>query len=137
MVSVYPYQSCYTELLMFRIGSPNIDDFSPLRIEYWDNSYLYGKSGYPVGVKVMTEVEIAWSLTPSEEEKTIVERAMSDEMNQVWDTITVPNPTHYINIGIYFDGHLDSDNMLPHIDNVLQVILKATEELADIFKNLG
>ncbi len=141
MMSVYPcgaiYQRCYTELPMFRIGSANIDDFSPLRIQYWDNSYLYVKSKYTVGVKVLTEVEIKWLLTPSEEEKTIVERAMSDEMNKVWDTITVPNPTLYINFGLYFDGHLDSNHMLPCISNVLQVLPKVTEEMADILKNLS
>ncbi len=95
------------------------------------------KSRFLVVVKAPTEVEIEWLLIPSEEEKTIVERAMSDKMNQVWDTITVPNPTLYINLSLYFDGHLDSNHMLPRISNVLQVLLKTIEELADIFKTLG
>ncbi len=70
------------------------------------------------------------------EEKTIVKKAMSDEMNQVWDTITVPNPSHHINIGLYFDGYLDNDNIRPRIDDVLKVIPKKTEALPNIFKNL-
>ncbi len=117
MVSLYScgatYQCCYTELPMLRIGSPSIDDFSPMKIQYWDNSILYMKNGYPVGVKIPTEVEIDWLLNPLEEEKTIVEQAMSNEMNKVWDTLIVSNPTCYINLGLYYDGHLDSDNMLP------------------------
>ncbi len=52
-------------------------------------------------------------------------------------TITVPNPARYINIGLYFDSHLDSDNMQPQIDNMLQVTPKATNELDDIFNNLS
>ncbi len=62
MSSVYSsgatYQHCYTEVPMFRIGSTTIDDLSPLRIQYLDNSYLYVKCGYPMGVKVLTEVDI-------------------------------------------------------------------------------
>ncbi len=60
-----------------------------------------------------------------------------NEMNQVWDTIMVANPFRYINIGLYNDGHLDNNNMLSQIDNVLQVTPKSTNELGDILKNLG
>ncbi len=49
----------------------------------------------------------------------------------------VPTPAKYINLGLYFDGHLDNELMIPHIGNVLLVLPKTTEELANIFKNLG
>ncbi len=59
--------------------SKGIDDFGALTILYWDNSSLFMKSGYPVGVIISTDTEIDWLITPSEDEKTIIDLAFSSE----------------------------------------------------------
>ncbi len=78
-VSVKPcsatYQRCYLETPMIRCRSKGIDDLGALRIQYWDNSSLFIKSGYPVGVIIPKETDVDWLITPSEDKKTIVELA--------------------------------------------------------------
>ncbi len=103
---------------MLRFGSADIDDLLPTRIQYWDNSFLFMKNGYTVGVKCPTESDIEWLSTPSEDEKTIVENVLEDDNNSVWNTIMVPNPSNYINLGLYFVGHLDSDILLESMGSI-------------------
>ncbi len=54
----------------------------------------------------------------SEDEKTIVENVLEDDNNSVWNTIMVPNPSNYINLGLYFVGHLDSDILLESMGSI-------------------
>ncbi len=54
------YQRCFSEVPMIRLTSPNIDDFKPMKIVYWDNSFLLINGGKPVGVKIPTEVLVDW-----------------------------------------------------------------------------
>ncbi len=100
MESVYPcgatYQRCYSEMPIIKCRSKGIDDLGALRIQYWDNSSLFMKSGYPVGVIIPTETEIEWLITPSEDEKTIVDLASSSEHNQYCSVITIRNPCQFI-----------------------------------------
>ncbi len=111
---------------MIRFGSTQIDDLCPMRIEYWDNLFLLAKDGYPVGVKIPTETDIEWLSSPQEEEKTILDNALDDEVKSVWGTITVPNPTHYLNIELYFICHLDSDNILQDMGRVVPLLPSVT-----------
>ncbi len=77
MASVNPcsatYERCYSEAPMIRCRSKDIDDFGALRIQY----SLFMKSGYPAGVIIPTETEIEWLITPSEDEKTIINPQVS------------------------------------------------------------
>ncbi len=82
---------------MIRCRSNGIDDLGALRIQYWDNSSLFIKSGYPVGVIIPTETDVDWLITLSKDEKTIVELASSSEHNKNWSIITIPNPSNYLN----------------------------------------
>ncbi len=55
------YQRCFTETSMIRLHCPNIDDFKPLKILYWDTSFLLVNEGKPVGIKIPTEISVEWS----------------------------------------------------------------------------
>ncbi len=50
------YQRCFMETPMIRLHCPNIDDFKPLKILYWDTSFLLVNEGKPVGIKIPTEI---------------------------------------------------------------------------------
>ncbi len=41
---------------MIRLNSSNIDDFKPLKILYWDTSFLLINEGKPIGIKAPTEI---------------------------------------------------------------------------------
>ncbi len=45
---------------MIRLNSSNIDDFKPLKILYWDMSFLIINEGKPVGIKAPTELSVEW-----------------------------------------------------------------------------
>ncbi len=64
MSAIYPcgetYQCCYLEVPMMRFGSDKIDDLIRMRIQYSNNSFVFMRNGYPVGIKVPTETEIEW-----------------------------------------------------------------------------
>ncbi len=106
---------------MIRCRSKGIDDLGALRIVYWDNSSFFMKSDYLVGVIISTETEIDRLITPSKDGKTIVDLASSSEHNKNWSIITIPNPSNYLNHELYFVGHLDNDNILQDIGNVLSL----------------
>ncbi len=50
------YQQCFSEVPMIRLNSPNINDFNPMKVIYWGNSFLLINGGKPEGVKIPTEV---------------------------------------------------------------------------------
>ncbi len=133
MASVYPcaatYKRCYSEVPMVRLRSKRIVDNRALKFQYWGNSFLFMQNGYHVRVIIPTETEIEWLATPSEEEKTIVELAMSNESNE--------NPRYYLNHELYFMGHLDKDNIPLDITNMLSLTPQVSEELANSFSQLG
>ncbi len=54
------YQRCYSETPKIRCQSKGIEDFSSLKIQYWDNSILFMSSCYSVGIKIRTELDIDW-----------------------------------------------------------------------------
>ncbi len=80
-----------------------------MKIKYWDNLFLMLKRGYPVAIKVPSDNSFDWLTTEKEDEKFILNESKCEEDNTEWGTLTVPNPNKYINIGLYFNGHLDSD----------------------------
>ncbi len=115
---------------MVRLRRKRVDDNSSLKFQYWDNSFLYMNINYPVGVIIPTETEIEWLSSPSEEEKAIVELALSINSKD-WSTLTIPNPSCYLNHKLYFVGHLSNDNILQDIGNVLPPLTPhVTDELA-------
>ncbi len=122
---------------MPRFGSIDIDDLLTTRIQYWDKSFPFVKNGYTMGIKCPTESDIEWLSTHSEDEKTIVENALEDENNSVWNIIKVPNLANYINLGLYFVGHLDSDILEESMGGVVPLISKWNKELSDIFEQLA
>ncbi len=102
MANVYPcratYQRCHPNVPMIRFGNANSKDLFPMRTQYLDNSFQLTKDGYPVGIKILTETEIEWHISPLEDEKTILESTLEDKAISVWNTLTVHNPANYLNI---------------------------------------
>ncbi len=119
---------------IIRLKSKGIGNLSWLKLQYWDISFFFLESGYPVGVKVPTETEIEWLITPGEDEKTIIEMTMSSDNCNDWSIITIPCPNHFLNHDLYFVGHLDSDNIHQDIENVWPLL---TDQLTDSFVKLG
>ncbi len=122
MSAIYPcgatHQRCHPVVPMLRFGSADIDDFLPMGNQYWDNSFLFVKNGYTVGIKCPTESEIEWFSTPSEDEKTIVESTLEDENNSLWNTITVPNPSNVISI-VTFCWKVWGGSFLLHLSRLM------------------
>ncbi len=97
---------------MLRFQSPNIVDISPMKIKHWDNSVLLVRSGYPVAVKCPSNNTLEWLTTEKEDDKFILQDAKSEEAMTECGTVMVPNLSQFINIGLYFSGHLDNDIIL-------------------------
>ncbi len=55
----------------------------------------------------------------------------------MWCILTVPNPSNYLNIGLYFVGHLDNDNILKDIGRVIPLLPSVTDYLSKEFDKLG
>ncbi len=118
---------------MIRLRSPNIDDFKPLKIVYWDNSFLLINGGKPVGIKITTKVMVEWLDSLVDAEKDLAEWSKKLDLEKERDTITVPNLTQYPNINLFFAGHLNSD-MIRKVE-ILQD--PATDKLTESFMKLG
>ncbi len=127
------FQRCYSVVQMIRMMGSGIDDLKPLKIIYWDNSFLFVNEGKSVGVKIPTEVDIKWLDSLVEAEKTLVELTKCLDLQKDWDTITVPNPKQYPNYNLFFAGHLDSDA----IKDIEIVSQQVTDKLTDSFMKLG
>ncbi len=69
------YQRCFMETPMIRLHSPNIDDFKPLNILYWDTSFLLVNEGKPVGIKVPTEISVEWLDSRKDDDRDLVNRS--------------------------------------------------------------
>ncbi len=54
----------------------------------------------------------------------------------MWNRVTVRNPSNYININLYFPGHLDRDILLESVGKVVSLKPEWTQELSNIFKQL-
>ncbi len=88
------YQRCFSEVPMIRLNSPNIDDFKPMKIVYWDNSFLLINGGKPVGVKIPTEVIVDWLDSSVDAEKDIAESSKKLDLENEWVPsrfLTLPN----------------------------------------------
>ncbi len=95
-------------------------------------------SGYPVGIKIPTELDIDWFDSPAESDKAIVEKVSSNEHDAEWNILTIPYPHHYLNHELFFMGHLDNDNILVEIETILCPLShQVTDDLTDSFSNLG
>ncbi len=118
---------------MIRLRSPSLDDLKHLKIVYWDNSFLYINEGKPVGVKIPTEVMVEWLDSRVDAEKDLVERSKTLDLEMDWGIITVPNPTQYPNVELFFLGHLDSDT----IREVEILPEQVTDKLTESFSTYG
>ncbi len=90
---------------MIGMMSKGFNDFSPLKLIYWDNSCLFMNRGYPVGVKIHQEFEIEGLSSPSEEDKTTVELVMPCDKLNSWSMVTIPCPNHNANHSLYFGSN--------------------------------
>ncbi len=66
-------------------------------------------------------------------QKDLVDRCKFIDLEIDWGIVTVPNPTEYPNILLYFKGHLDSD-LIKDVETPMDPI---TDKLADLFMKLG
>ncbi len=119
---------------MIRLHCPNIDDFKPLKILYWDTSFLLMNEGKPVGIKIPTEISVKWLDSRKDDEKDLVGRSKCMDLESDWAIVTVPNPNEYLNIHLYFKGHLDSD-LIKDVETPSDD--PTTDKLADSFMKLG
>ncbi len=118
---------------MIRLNSNDIDDFKPLKILYWDTSFLLVNEGKPVGVKVPTEISVEWLDSRIDAEKDLVERSKCMDLEIDCGIVTVPNPTQFLNILLFFKGHLNCD-LIKDVDTPTD---PTTDKLADSFMKLG
>ncbi len=118
---------------MIGLNSCNIDDFKTLKILYCDTSFLLINEGKPLGMKAPIEISVEWLDSHTDAEKDIVDKCNCMDREIDWGIVTVPNPTEYLNILLYFKGHLDSDL----INNVETPTDPTTDKLADSFMKLG
>ncbi len=96
------------------------------------------KSGYLVGIKIPTEMDIDWFNSPSEIDKSIMDIVSSSKHEKECSTLTIPNPHHYLNHELFFVGHLDNDNFLSDIGTVLRPLTpQVRDDLTDSFSNFG
>ncbi len=79
------YQRCFSEMPMIRLNICNIDDFKPLKILYWDTSFLLINEGKSVGIKAPTEISAEWLDSHIYAEKDLVDRCkcMDLEIDQL------------------------------------------------------
>ncbi len=117
---------------MIRLNSNDIDDFKPLKILYWDTSFLLVNESKLVGVKVPTDISVEWLDSCINAEKDVVDRSKCMDLEIDWGTVTVPNPTQLLNILLFFKGHLNSDL----IKDVETLTDPTTDKLADSFMKL-
>ncbi len=126
------YQRCFSETPMIRLNSNDIDDFKPLEIRYWDTSFLLINKGKPTGVKVPIVISVEWLESCVDAEKDLVERSKCIDLEIDWGIITVPNPTQFLNIHLFFKGHLNSD-LIKDLETPTD---PTTDKLADSFMKL-
>ncbi len=127
------YQRYFSEPPMIRLNSNDINDFKPLKILYWDTSFLLVNEGKPVGVKVPTDISVEWLDSRIGSEKNLVDRSKCMDLEIDWGIIIVPNTTQFLNILLFFKGHLDTDL----IKDVETPTDPTTDKLADSFMKLG
>ncbi len=77
---------------MIGMECQSINDLKPLKIVYWDNSFLYMNGGKPVGLKMPTEEKVDWLDSCLGAEENLVKERKSLDLAMEWDTIEVPNP---------------------------------------------
>ncbi len=94
------------------------------------------KDGYPIALKIPSESKFEWLTTTMTDELIILNVAKTKVNKRVWSTITVLKPTEYINLGLYFLGHLDSDLILECMLQFCPPLKSETDVLAKKFENL-
>ncbi len=116
---------------MIRLNRYDINDFKSLKILYWDTSFVLLSK--PVGIKVPTDISVKWLDSGINAVKDLVERSKCMDLEIDWGNVTIPNPTQFLNILLFFKGHLDSDL----IKDVETPSDGTTDKLADSFMKLG
>ncbi len=71
------------------------------------------------------------------DELIVLNKAKTEEAKMVWNILMIPNPSQYLNLGLYFVGHLDNDNLLEQMGRVVPTPLSRTDELANQFAKLS
>ncbi len=71
----------------------------------------------PVGYK-LPELFVDWLVSPSQLDKSIIDRAVLFDKDKMWNMVTIPAPCGYPNVELYFIGHLDNENTPPDIVHV-------------------
>ncbi len=120
---------------MIRCNSISIDDLSSIKIIYWGNSALLIRGDYPVAIQLPNE-ELDWLSTDKVDELIILNKAKTEEAKTVWNILMIPNPSQYLNLGLYFVSHLGNDNILVHMGPVVPPPSSMMDELAKQFAKL-
>ncbi len=87
-------------------------------------------------VKLHTDSLFNWLSSFQADKLFILNEAKSEEAETEWNTLTVPNPSEYINIDLYFRGHLDNDMVLQGQPLFVPPLGSSTDDLAKTFVNL-
>ncbi len=59
---------------MIRLNSCNIENFKPLKILYWETSFLLINECKPIGIKAPTEISVEWLDSRIDAKKDLVDR---------------------------------------------------------------
>ncbi len=70
------------------------------------------------------------------DELIILNVVKAKETKMVWNTISVPNLSEYINLGLYFHGHLINDKMFQCMSQFVSPLQNEDDELESKFENL-
>ncbi len=81
-------------------------------------------------------ISFDWLHTLNVDEEIIANKVKCEEAMMVWSTLTVPNLTEYINIDLYFIGHLHSDTVLQSQPMFVTSLSTAMDDLAAKFEKL-
>ncbi len=130
------YQWCVPSLPMLRHRSTGIDDHSAMKIIYWDDSGLIVKDAYPLAINIPSAPEFECS-TNTMDELIVLNKTKAEVAKTVWSTMTLPCSSEYINISLYFTGHLDNDNILECMSvHFIATLKNYDDKLARKFENL-
>ncbi len=94
--------------------------------------------GFPVAVKCPVDTNYEWLSTKQDGELFAIARSRKESDQKLWARLSIPNPIQYINMSLYFNGHLDS-NMICKCEvqiKALEQSVTDSDDLAAKFENL-
>ncbi len=77
-----------------------------------------------------------WLSTDKVDELIVLDKAKTEVAKTVWNILTIPNPSEYLNIGLYFVGHLDNAKIFERMGLFIPPPPSTMDELPKQFAEL-